>query len=107
LPILLEFNMPTLEEKLIRLYQQPEIQAHSWEPGLFWKAIDARQPFGALKVDPRELEVLFASLLGQPSECLAALNAESSARGDYMPRGDFLAANARRHELPLLTRVYR
>lgn len=98
--------MTALEEKLIRLYQHPAVQAHNWEPRLFWTAIDARHPFGTLKVDPRELEVLFCTLAQEASECLAALNAESQARGDYMLRGDFLAANARRHELPLLTRIY-
>jgi hypothetical protein len=66
-PILLEFTMPTLEEKLIRMYQQPEIQAHSWEPRLFWKEIDARHPFGALKVDPaREVTTCRAVTFSPP-----------------------------------------
>ncbi|MES2366101.1 MAG: hypothetical protein V4563_09430 [Pseudomonadota bacterium] len=98
--------MNPLEEKLIRWYQEPAVQAHNWEPRLFWKEIDPCHPFGTLKVEPRELEVLFATLIGESSECMAELNAESQVRGDYMLRGDFLAANARRHELPLLTRVY-
>lgn len=98
--------MSALEQKLITWFQHPAIQCHSWDVSLFWVAIDGRHPFGRMKVDARELEVLFATLMELPSECAAELNAESVARGDYMPRGEFLAANARRHELPLLTRVY-
>ena len=98
--------MPALEQKLIAWFQHPAIQCHNWDARLFWQALDARHPFGRLKIDPRELEVLFAALMEEPSECQAGLNAESAGRGDFMLRGDFLAANARRHELPLLTRIY-
>ena len=104
--ILLENTMSALEQKLITWFQHPAIQCHSWDVSLFWVAIDGRHPFGRMKVDARELEVLFATLMELPSECVAELNAESVARGDYMPRGDFLVVNARRHELPLLTRIY-
>jgi hypothetical protein len=104
--ILLENTMTVLEQKLTEWFQHPAVQCHSWDVSLFWVAIDGRHPFGRMKVDARELEVLFAALLDVPSECAAELNAESLARGDYMGRGDFLAANARRHELPLLTRIY-
>lgn len=98
--------MSALEQKLVTWFQQPQIQAHNWDVGLFWEAIDHRHPFGRLKIEPRELEVLFAALMGEPSEYIAELNAESRIKGDYMLRGDFLAANAHRHELPLLTRIY-
>ncbi|MHB1677594.1 MAG: hypothetical protein ACYCSS_08690 [Sulfuriferula sp.] len=98
--------MSALEQKLIVWFQHPAIQSHNWDVRLFWQAVDARHPFGRLKIDPRELEVLFAALMDEPSECLAGLNAESASRGDYLLRGDFLTANARRHELPLLTRIY-
>ena len=97
--------MSALEQKLIAWFRHPTIQGHNWEARLFWQA-DERQPFGRLKIDPRELEVLFAALMDEPSECLAGLNAESASRGEYVLRGDFLMANARRHELPLLTRIY-
>ncbi len=98
--------MSALEQKLIAWFQHPAIQCHNWAPGLFWHAEDARHPYGRLKIDPRELEVLFAALMQQPSECLAGLNAESAGRNEPVLRGDFLTANARRHELPLLTRIY-
>ena len=98
--------MSALEQKLITWFQHPAVQAHNWDPRLFWQAVDARHPFGRLKIDPRELEVLFAALIDIPSDCFAELNAESQARGDTMLRGEFLVANARRHELPLLTRIY-
>lgn len=98
--------MSALEQKLITWFQHPAIQCHNWDPRLFWQALDARHPFGRLKIDSRELEVLFAALMDEPSECLAELNTESAGRGESMLRGDFLVANARRHELPLLTRIY-
>ncbi|HKK04225.1 MAG TPA: hypothetical protein VKA50_00070 [Gammaproteobacteria bacterium] len=87
-----------LNIKLVEWFQRPEIQAKRWSPALFWRP-NEEGPFGALKVDGRELEVLFAAILGEPSEYQAILDREDNGRGT------FLAANARRHELPLLSRV--
>jgi hypothetical protein len=50
-----------------------------------------------LRVDPLELEVFFAAFLGEPSSCADQLEALRPQRAA------FLAANARRHELPLFT----
>ncbi|MEJ2059636.1 MAG: hypothetical protein P8Y64_04010 [Gammaproteobacteria bacterium] len=89
--------MDALERKLIDWYRRDAIQAKGWAPRLFWLPGTDGTPYGALKVDGRELEVLFATILGEPSECKALLDEQAGGRGT------FLAANARRHELPLLT----
>ncbi|WP_018953540.1 hypothetical protein [Thioalkalivibrio sulfidiphilus] len=88
----------SLEEKLIRWYRHETIQGRNWAPRLFWLPDDRGGPFGTLRVDACELEVIFATILGEASECRESLDLEQNGRGT------FLAANARRHELPLLTR---
>jgi hypothetical protein len=87
-----------LEQKLIDWYHHPAVQARRWAPALFWSPEAPESPFGPLRVDGRELEVLFATIIGTPSEWLERLDREHDGRGT------FLAINARRHELPLLTR---
>jgi hypothetical protein len=87
-----------LEEKLIEWFQLPGIQAKNWAPRLFWIPDDQGRPFGLMRVDPRELEVVFATVLGEASACRETLDKEENGRGG------FLATNARRHELPLLKR---
>ncbi len=97
----------TLEEKLRRWFERPEVRACNWDARLFWVPAEDGSPFGRLRVDPWELEVLLATVLGEPAEHYAALNARvlEGDRNRALPRADFIAANARRHELPLLTRA--
>lgn len=90
---------PALINKLRRWAQHPLILAKGWAPVLFWQPDEAGTPYGRLKVDACELEVLFATLLGEASACQATLDATANGRGT------FIAANARRHELPLLSRA--
>ncbi len=87
-----------LEAKLVEWFARPALQAKRWAPQLFWNPV-ADSPFGRLKVDACELEVLFATILGEPSQCRERLDRKQAGRGS------FLAANARRHELPLLRRA--
>lgn len=89
--------MQTLETKLVEWFAREAVQAKRWSPALFWTP-GPDGPFGRLKVDPCDLEVLLATILGEPSECRERLDR------DHDGRGTFLAANARRHELPLLRR---
>jgi hypothetical protein len=99
--------MENLEDKLKHWFLMPQVRARNWEPTLFWYPASDANPFGRLKVDPWELEVLFAAVMEEPSECYEKLN-QRSLEGDKhraMPRADFITANARRHELPLLTRA--
>lgn len=87
-----------LNTKLKHWHQHPSIQAKGWLPRLFWVAT-AEDAYATPKVDPREVEVLFATILHEPSDYLDELNHQANGRGT------FIAANARRHELPLLTRL--
>ena len=91
--------MNELKAKLIRWYESDGIRAKCWAPRLFWYPADDGSPYGAPKIEPRELEVLFATILGEPSEFKQQLNDEQNGRGT------FISANAKRHELPLLTRL--
>ena len=91
--------MNDLENKLIEWYGTDAIRGKCWAPRLFWYPAADGSPFGAPKVEPRELEVLFATILGEPSACKEELNQTQNGRGT------FIAANAKRHELPLLTRL--
>lgn len=88
--------MNALEQKLIDWFETNTLRARCWAPRLFWQVASDGSPYGDLKVDPCELEVVFATILGEPSECRERLDAERNGRGT------FLVANARRHELPLL-----
>lgn len=85
-----------MEEKLAHWFSEPAIQAKGWSARLFWQLDSSGRP-GRLKVDACELEVFFAAILGVASECHAALEARAPGRAD------FIAANARRHELPYFT----
>ncbi|WP_024326933.1 hypothetical protein [Thioalkalivibrio sp. AKL19] len=87
-----------LEQRLIELFQHPQIQGCNWQPRLFWRPTADGSAFGELRVDGRELEVFFATIIGEASTEQAALDQEHDGRGR------FIAANARRHELPLFTR---
>lgn len=87
-----------LEDKLREWFERPEIKAAGWSPRLFWQPAGPNNPYGELRVDPFELEVFFAAMLGEVSACSAELENRQPQRAV------FLAANARRHELPLFTR---
>lgn len=93
--------MNALEQKLIDWFESDAIRSRCWAPRLFWNGAADGSPYGDFKVDPRELEVIFATILGEASECRQQLDTEKDGRGT------FLAANARRHELPLLTPLQR
>lgn len=96
--------MTTLEMKLKDWFMHPAVQYHNWDPAMFWKPLDAHDQFGELRVDPQELEVYFAALIGAESECYDAVN--KSQRGkDFspLPRAEFLTITAHRHDMPLFT----
>jgi len=96
--------MTPLEHKLKDWFLNPAIQYHDWDPALFWKARDAHDPFGTLRVDAAELEVYFAAIIGAPSECYDAVNHSHNGENfSTLPRADFLTMTAHRNDLPLFT----
>lgn len=97
----------TLEDRLRQWFERPEVRACNWDARLFWVPADDGSPYGRLRVDPWELEVLLAAVLGETAENYAALNARvlEGDRRRALRRADFIAASARRRELPLLTRA--
>lgn len=99
--------MQNLQEKLIGWFKRPEVRAMNWEPTLFWHPLNDRDPFGKPRVDPWEMEVLFATVLGEPAEYFEKLNQRSLASDTHraMGRADFIAIQVTRHELPLMTRA--
>ena len=99
--------MQNLDEKLIAWFKRSELQSKNWGPNLFWHAASSTNPFGKLRVDAWELEVLFATVLGETAEFYEQLN-QRVLPGEAqrtMKRADFIAVNVKRHELPLLTRA--
>lgn len=90
---------PQLLQRVQALFEDPRIRGCNWQPRLFWYPAADGSAYGAPRVDPRELEIFLATVAGEPSQYLDALEAEQPGRGR------FLAANARRHELPLFTRA--
>lgn len=103
----MENGESALEQKLRQWFLRPEVRARNWEPNLFWYPESDLNPFGRMKVDPWEVEVLFAAVLGERAENYDRLN-ERVLEGDKhraLPRADFIAHQVERHELPLLTRV--
>ena len=83
--------------KLQKWFQDPLIRHCGWAPRLFWRVDDNGSPYGKFRVDPLELEVYFAALLGKPAAHAHRLEAIRPGRVA------FLIANANRHELPLFT----
>ncbi|MEW5791986.1 MAG: hypothetical protein ACOY4L_04455 [Pseudomonadota bacterium] len=92
-------DLEALGRRCVALYQHPAVQGKGWMPRLFWRPnpADPRDPFGSLRVDPLELEVLFATIAGEASLCHAALETRQPGRAG------FIARSIRHGELPLLT----
>lgn len=94
--MVIDVDKSPLTCKLRAWSKHPKILAHNWSPCLFWRPAKDTD-YGKLRVDPTELEVYFAAMLDEPSEYRELLDRTRSGRGC------FLAANARRHELPLFS----
>lgn len=90
-------DMEHLQRRCVALFREPAVQGKGWLPRLFWRPVDAHDPFGALRVDPLELEVLFSTLLGQESQAFDILERLRPGRAAFIMR------SIRHGELPLLT----
>ncbi|PKY10603.1 hypothetical protein B1757_08470 [Acidithiobacillus marinus] len=80
-----------------RLYQHPLVQGKGWLPNLFWRPANRENPFGSLRVNPLELEVLFAAICGENSRARNRLEQENPGRAGFIER------SIAHGELPLLS----
>lgn len=85
-----------LAARCVQLYRHPAVCAKGWLPNLFWRPAGPGDPFGSLRVDPWELEVLFAAITGEPSVAREVLDARREGRSGFIER------SIAHGELPLL-----
>ena len=78
-------------------YLAPAVRSKGWLPNLFWRPATRDDPFGTLRVDPWELEVLFAAISGAPALARTALEQRSPGRAGFIER------SIGHGELPLLS----
>ena len=86
-----------IAERCRTLYLNPLVQSKGWLPNLFWRSKNAENPFGCLRVNPLELEVLFSAICGQTSEARSSLEQIKPGRAGFIER------SIAHGELPLLT----
>ena len=55
--------MSALEMRLVEYFLHPAVQARHFNPALFWEPLSATNPFGRLRVNARDLEVLLVSII--------------------------------------------
>lgn len=86
-----------IAERCRTFYLVPAVCSKGWLPNLFWRPATRNNPFGTLRVDPWELEVLFAAICGEPALSRAALEAHAPGRAGFIER------SIAHGELPLLS----
>lgn len=86
-----------IAEACQRLYQNPLVRSKGWLPNLFWRAASRENPFGSLRVNPLELEVLFAAICGEKSQARQLLEQKQPGRAGFIER------SIAHGELPLLS----
>ncbi len=86
-----------IAERCRTFYLAPAVCSKGWLPNLFWRPATRDNPFGTLRVDLWELEVLFAAISGEPALSRAALEARAPGRAGFIER------SIAHGELPLLT----
>lgn len=93
-------NDDELNQRCIRLLNQPGVQHHLWHPRMFWEvgALDnpAASNLTQPKVDLAELEVMLAAAANESSLCRDDVNERRPGRADFIQR------QIRRGERPLL-----
>lgn len=85
-----------IAERCRVLYLAPAVCSKGWLPNLFWRPATQDNPFGTLRVDPWELEVLFAAISGEPALLRAVLEQRAPGRAGFIER------SIAHGELPLL-----
>ncbi|MHB1321251.1 MAG: hypothetical protein ACYCY0_06765 [Acidithiobacillus ferrivorans] len=86
-----------IAERCRALYLAPAVCSKGWLPNLFWRPASRDNPFGTLRVDPWELEVLFAAIGGESALSRAALEQRVPGRARFIER------SIAHGELPLLS----
>lgn len=79
-------SLAGIEARCVALYQLPSLQGKGWLPNLFWRRAADGDLFGSLRVDPWELEVLFAAVAGVPSLARPILEAQRPGRAAFIAR---------------------
>ncbi|MFA7497002.1 MAG: hypothetical protein AB7C98_02790 [Acidithiobacillus sp.] len=95
--VALMYDEAGFRDRCCALYLAPAVRAKGWLPNLFWRPASADDPFGRLRVDPLELEVLFAAISGEDSTARSILEQLKPGRAGFIER------SIAHGELPLLT----
>lgn len=89
-------NGCAVADRCREMYGAAAVQGRGWQPNLFWRPDGPRNPFGRLRVNPWELEVLFSAILGVPAQGRDLLESRSPGRAGFIER------SIAHGELPLL-----
>ncbi|WP_308387774.1 hypothetical protein [Acidithiobacillus sp. AMEEHan] len=79
------------------LFENPVVRAKGWRSNLFWRPENPQNPYGALRVDGEELEVLLAAIVGVEARSRPTLEQRQPGRASFIER------SIAHGELPLLT----
>ena len=80
-----------------KLFEDPAVRAKGWRSNLFWRSASPQNPFGTLRVDGEELEVLLAAIVGAPAPSRPSLELRQPGRAGFIER------SIAHWELPLLS----
>ncbi len=78
------------------MYGASAVRAKGWQPNLFWRPDGPGNLFGSLRVNPWELEILLAAILGIPAQGRDLLESQFPGRAGFIER------SIAHGELPLL-----
>ncbi|MEY2343000.1 hypothetical protein AB4090_12940 [Acidithiobacillus sp. IBUN Pt1247-S3] len=85
-----------LAQRCRKLFADPTVRAKGWRSNLFWRPASPQNPFGTLRVDGEELEVLLAAIVGVDAPSRADLEKRQPGRASFIER------SIAHGELPLL-----
>lgn len=85
-----------LAERCRLLFEHPAVRAKGWRSNLFWRPLSPQNPYGSLRVDGQELEVLLAAIVGVVAPSRESLELRQPGRAGFIER------SIAHGELPLL-----
>jgi hypothetical protein len=83
-------------ERCRSLFEDAAVRAKGWRSNLFWRPASPANPYGNLRVDGEELEVLLAAIVGVAAASRSRLEAREPGRAGFIER------SIAHGELPLL-----